>query len=81
MLPMTMETITLTEERYVQLKKKEKIADDLLLQLESSLRDLEAGRIERRQQQEIARRAATLWNKGHRFGRLRSTAREELHQR
>ena len=44
---MTMETITLTEERYVQLKKKEKIADDLLLQMESSLHDIEAGRVRR----------------------------------
>ena len=44
---MTMETITLTEERYAQLKKKEKIADDLLLQMESSLHDIEAGRVRR----------------------------------
>ncbi len=32
-------------------------------------------------QEEIARRAAALWGKGHRLGRLRYTAREELHER
>jgi hypothetical protein len=44
---MTTETVTIPEDKYIQLKKKEKIADDLVLQLESSLRDLKAGRIRR----------------------------------
>ena len=42
-----METITIPNEKYIQLKRKEKIADDLILQLEAGLLDLEAGRIKR----------------------------------
>ena len=41
------ETITIQKEEYDKLKKKAKIADDIVCQLESSLRDAEAGRIRR----------------------------------
>ena len=44
---MEAETVCISTEEYVHLKKKEEIADDLLLQLESSLKDLEAGRVKR----------------------------------
>lgn len=44
---MSTETISIPREEYALLKKKEAIADDLLLQLEASLRDLEAGRVKR----------------------------------
>jgi len=44
---MASETIAIEEDEYLRLKKKEKIADDLVLQLESSLHDIEAGRIRR----------------------------------
>lgn len=42
-----MATVTIPKEEYVLLKKKAKVADDLLVQLEASLRDAEAGRIKR----------------------------------
>ena len=41
------ETITIPKDEYASLKKKAKIADDILYQLEMSLRDAEAGRIRR----------------------------------
>jgi len=44
---MKQETITIPKEEYNKLKKKAEIADDMILQLESSLRDAEAGRIRR----------------------------------
>lgn len=44
---MKTETITIPKEEYKQLKKKAEIADDIILQLESSLRDVETGRIKR----------------------------------
>lgn len=44
---MDTDTICISTEEYMHLKKKEEIADDLLLQLEASLRDLEAGKIRR----------------------------------
>jgi len=44
---MESKTILISEEEYNQLKKKEEIADDLVLQLEASLKDLEEGRIEK----------------------------------
>ena len=44
---MKQETITIPKEAYNKLKKKAEIADDMILQLESSLRDAEAGRIRR----------------------------------
>ena len=44
---MESKTIMISEEEYHQLKKKEEIADDLVLQLEASLKDLEEGRIEK----------------------------------
>ena len=40
-----MKKITISQKEYKQLKKKEAIADDLILQLEASLRDLESGKI------------------------------------
>ncbi len=42
-----MTTISISAEEYSLLKKKEEIADDLLLQLEASLRNLETGKIRR----------------------------------
>ena len=42
---MKQETITIPKEEYKKLKKKAEIADDIILQLESSLKDAEAGRI------------------------------------
>lgn len=39
--------IMISEEEYNRLKKKEEIADDLVLQLEANLKDLEEGRIEK----------------------------------
>jgi len=39
------ETVTIEKEEYDSLKKKASLADDLLLQLDSSLKDAEAGRI------------------------------------
>ncbi len=42
---MDTDTVCISTEEYMHLKKKEEIADDLLLQLEASLSDLEAGKI------------------------------------
>ncbi len=39
------ETITIPKEEYDSLKKKACFADNVLLQLESSLKDAEAGRV------------------------------------
>lgn len=39
--------ICIPVEEYNRLKKKEAIADDILLQLDASLKDLEAGRVKR----------------------------------
>tara|TARA_Y100000034_G_C6899159_1_gene415269 strand:+ start:697 stop:894 length:198 start_codon:yes stop_codon:yes gene_type:complete len=44
---MTTETVKISSEEYTMLKKKEAIADDLLLQLDASLKDLEAGKLKR----------------------------------
>ena len=44
---MKQETVTIPKEKYTKLKKKAEIADDIILQLESSLKDAEAGRIRR----------------------------------
>jgi len=44
---MKQETVTIPKEEYAKLKKKAEIADDIILQLESSLKDAEAGRIRR----------------------------------
>jgi hypothetical protein len=44
---MQAEIISISREEYTMLKRKEAIADDLLIQLEASLKDLEAGRIKR----------------------------------
>ncbi|HLG23845.1 MAG TPA: hypothetical protein VI564_02845 [Candidatus Nanoarchaeia archaeon] len=44
---MKRETVTITKEEYIKLRKKEEISDDILLQMESSLKDAEAGRIRR----------------------------------
>ncbi len=44
---MTTGTVSIPTEEYTLLKKKEVIADDLLLQLDASLRDIEAGKIKR----------------------------------
>ena len=41
------ETITIPKEEYNKLKKKAEIADDIILQLESSLKDAESGKIRR----------------------------------
>ncbi|MBI4210748.1 MAG: hypothetical protein HY544_04555 [Candidatus Diapherotrites archaeon] len=40
-----MQTITIPKQEYIMLKKKASLAEDLFIQLESSLRDAEAGRI------------------------------------
>ena len=44
---MKQETITIPADEYDRLKKKAKIADDIIYQLEMSLKDAEAGRIRR----------------------------------
>ncbi|MBN2422953.1 hypothetical protein JXB41_07035 [Candidatus Woesearchaeota archaeon] len=44
---MATECVRIPVEEYTQLKKKAAIADDLLLQLDSSIKDLKAGRIKR----------------------------------
>ena len=44
---MKQETITISTEEYDRLKKKAKIAEDIIHQLEMSLKDAEAGRIKR----------------------------------
>jgi len=41
------DTITIPRTEYDNLRKKAEIADDIILQLESSLRDAEAGRVKR----------------------------------
>ena len=41
------ETVTIPKEEYGRLKKKAEIADDIIYQLEMSLKDAEAGRIKR----------------------------------
>ena len=42
---MATETVCIPIEEYKLLKKKQSVADDLLVQLEASLKDIEAGRI------------------------------------
>jgi hypothetical protein len=44
---MTTETVSISKDEYEHLKKKEAIADDLVLQLESSLHDMETGKVKR----------------------------------
>ncbi|MBN1502296.1 hypothetical protein JW930_02025 [Candidatus Woesearchaeota archaeon] len=44
---MATESVTIPVEEYNMLKKKAEIADDILIQLDSSLKDLKAGRIKR----------------------------------
>ena len=44
---MKQETVTILKEEYTKLKKKAEIADDILLQLEGSLKDAQAGRVRR----------------------------------
>ncbi len=44
---MKQELVTIKKEVYERLKKKAEIADDILLQLELSLKDAEEGRIKR----------------------------------
>ena len=44
---MKQETITISKDEYNKLKKKAAVADDIIVQLESSLKDAEAGRIRR----------------------------------
>ena len=44
---MTTETVCISKDEYTLLKKKEVIADDIVLQLESSLKDLKAGKVKR----------------------------------
>ena len=44
---MKQETITISKDEYNKLKKKAAVADDIIVQLESSLRDAEEGRIRR----------------------------------
>ena len=41
------ETITIPAEEYDRLKKKAEIADDIVYQLEMSLKDAEAGRVKK----------------------------------
>ena len=40
-----MQTVTIPKKEYESLKKKAELADDVLLQLESSLKDVEKGKI------------------------------------
>ncbi len=40
-----METVTIMKKEYDLLKKKANLADDVLLQLKASLKDIQAGRI------------------------------------
>jgi hypothetical protein len=44
---MTTESVSIPLEEYQQLKKKAEIADDLLLQIENSARDIKAGRLKK----------------------------------
>ena len=39
------DTVTIPKEEYASLKKKASFADDVLLQLDSSLKDMEANRV------------------------------------
>lgn len=39
------DSVTIPKEEYDSLKKKASLADDILLQLDSSLKDMEAGRV------------------------------------
>ena len=41
------ETVTILKEEYASLKKKAELADDVLLQLESSLKDIKNGKIKK----------------------------------
>ena len=41
------DTVTVSKEEYASLKRKAAIADDILLQLEASLRDIQNGRIKK----------------------------------
>ncbi len=40
-------TVTISKEEYLSLKKKAEFAEDVLLQLEASLKDIELGRIKK----------------------------------
>jgi hypothetical protein len=42
-----MSQVCIPEEEFARLKKKAAIADELVLQLDSSFKDLEAGRVKR----------------------------------
>ena len=44
---MATDTVNISKKEYTQLKKKEAIANDLILQLEASLKDLKAGKIKK----------------------------------
>ncbi len=44
---MTSETVSIPVEEYKLLKKKESVADDILLQLDASLNALEKGKVKR----------------------------------
>ncbi len=44
---MASESISISVDEYEQLKKKAEIADDLVLQIESSARDVKAGRLKK----------------------------------
>lgn len=44
---MSQETVTIPMDEYDRLKKKAEIADDIVYQLELSLKDAESGRIKR----------------------------------
>ncbi len=47
MMTMATDTVCIPTKEYETLKRKEAVADDLLVQLEASLLDLQAGRIKR----------------------------------
>ncbi len=42
-----METVTIPKKEYLKLKKLEMIDQDVLVQIEESLKDIEAGRVRR----------------------------------
>lgn len=44
---MSTETVTIPIEEYAHLKKKEELADDLLLQLQASVQAIKEGRVRR----------------------------------
>ena len=44
---MSTESVSIPMDEYQQLKKKAEIADDLILQIESSARDIKAGRLKK----------------------------------